>query len=491
MKLRSCFVLLLLIVAASLLAHPSRETPPWQQATAWPDRIVATLDGDPTMGFAVTWRTNISVGVAVAELAPATSDARFDLAAKTLHGVTESLELEHIKYKGEVLPVIENAGLEPVHYHSVSFRNLKADTLYAYRVRGAPGQWSPWRQLRTAPLAGPLQFIYFGDAQNGVRSHVTRVFDTAAQIAPRARFAIHGGDLVNTAMYDKEWAEWFEALGRTHVTLPAIPITGNHEYVNYAKETQELADTKLFLVTEKNVTPLWRPQFTLPVVDELPAGLRETVYAVRYSEDLHIFVMDSSGIAFDQQMVWLDQQLAATDARWKVVTMHHPLFSFVGGEEHPSARDRRLALLKVLEEQDVDMILTGHRHTYQRGGYGDDVGRFGVGDAHDVKTMFVVTASTVKRGVTKKSGWERYTEQTKGAWKLDRMGDNASIFAVIDLTDDTLHYRAYDAVGELYDGFILAKDASGRKTVLSDPVASTPEKTFENTGPYVKWDDLR
>ena len=74
---------------------------------------------------------------------------------------------------------------------------------------------------------------------------------------------------------------------------------------------------------------------------------------------------------------------------------------------------------------------------------------------------------------------------------LDRMGDNASIFSVIDLSDDTLLYRAFDAVGELYDGFTLSKDSSGSKTVLSDPVASSPEKTYQNTGPYKKWDDLR
>lgn len=494
MTTRLCLSFLPGLLVASLAAHPGHnlDVPPWQDATAWPDRVIATIDDDPTTSFAVSWRTDMSVAPAVAQIAPATAEARFDVNAATVNGETVSVPLDHIDYEGEVIPILQNAGLPPVHYHSVSFRGLQPDTLYAYRVRGAPGKWSPWRQLRTAPAAGPLQFLFFGDAQNGIRSHVTRVFDTAAEVAPRARFAIHGGDLVNTAMYDQEWAQWFESLGRTHLTRPALPVAGNHDYFNYAKVLDEgLEDTKLFMMTQKGVTPLWRPQFALPAVNGLPKDLQETVYSVRYGHDLEVFVLDSSGIAFDEQMAWLERQLAASDAPWHVLTMHHPLFSFVGGVEHPSAEARRLALLSVLENHDVDLILTGHRHTYQRGGYGLDVARFGVGEPHAVKTMFVVTASTVKRGATKKEGWERYSEQTAGSWKLDRMGDNASIFAVIDIDGDTLRYRAYDAVGELYDGFTLSKDAGGEKTVVSDPVAETPERTFENSGPFIPWHDLR
>ena len=210
--------------------------------------------------------------------------------------------LDQIDHGEESLAILQNQGLPPVIYHSVVFEDLQPDKLYAYRVRGARGKFSPWRQVRTAPRDGPVTFLFFGDAQRGIRSHVTRIFDTATRVAPEARFALHAGDLVNTAMYDQEWAEWFDAVGNTHRVMPIIPVAGNHDYMNFG-------GIKLFASTEKRVSPLWRPQFELPIVTSLPKDLHETVYAVPYSKDVELLVLDSSGIAFDKQLTWLPRRI--------------------------------------------------------------------------------------------------------------------------------------------------------------------------------------
>ncbi len=480
--------LFLLFVASLALFSGAHEElhkqPPWQKATQWPDRIVATIAEDPTTSFSVTWRTDMSVGVAVAEIAEAKPEARFDILAETVRGTTTHLELDHIAGPDGDIPIIQNHGLPAVHYHSVTFRDLKPDTLYAYRVRGTRGKWSPWRQLRTAPVDGPVQFVFFGDAQTGIRSHITRTFDAAAKAAPFARFAIHGGDLVNTAMYDKEWAEWFQAGGRTFVTIPSIPVPGNHDYYNFDKSE------KLF-ISNRKVTSFWRPQFELPVVRELPEDLHETVYAIRYSKDLHIFALDSSGVFFDKQLAWLGKSLKASDATWKIATMHHPLFSFVGGTEHPATKDLRLQLLDTLEENDLDMMLTGHRHTYQRAESGRGVHRFEISDAHAVDTVFVVTASSTKRGDTKVEGWDRYSEDQGGDFSLERYGNKVPIFVVIDIDDGQLQYKAIDPLNNVYDAFRLEKDKAGKKTIHNEDPALGPIYRNETLGPYRAWDDLR
>ncbi len=488
----SCFFLFILSLPIALRAHPGVDIPPWQMATAWPDRIVTTLPGDPTTGFAVSWRTDMSVGEAIAQIAPASSDARFDLNATTRKAVTTPLALDHFfGTQDNRIAVPQNHGLPLVHFHSVTFSGLEPDTLYAYRVRGNRGKWSAWRQFRTAPETGPFEFLFFGDAQTGIRSHITRIFDMAGKVAPDARFAIHGGDLVNTAFYDQEWAEWFEAVGSMHLMIPSIPVSGNHDYINLSKIEDDPEDDKLFMMEKKRVSPIWRPQFALPVESALPEWLHETVYDVRYGEDLHIFVLDSSGIVFDEQLAWLSEKLEASDAKWKLVTMHHPVYSFVGGTEHPSHKKMRLAMVDVMEKQDIDIVITGHRHTYQRASFGDDVVRYAIGDEQEIQTVTIVTASSTKRGETKVEGWDRYSEWTEGAFELLRHGDNTPLFSRFRLDEETLSYEAIDAVGEIYDTFTLTKDDSGKKTLVNGPSAKEPVKSYHNTGKYIRWDDLR
>lgn len=492
MMKRSILIILSAITfATSAFAHPSdRATPPWQQATTWPDRIIVNPASDPQTSFSVTWRTDESVGRTVAQIVLATADARFDLAATTHAAKTERLELTEFVGPDGTVDILENMDLPPAHYHAVTFKDLVPDTLYAYRVRGSRGHWSAWRQVRTAPDAGPLRFVFFGDAQTGIRSHVTRSFDMAAKIFPDPHFAIHGGDLVNTATYDKEWAEWFEAIGATAVTVPSIPVTGNHDYVNFDKDKPRNGAGKLFLA-RKSVSPLWRPQFTLNRSEGLPPDLQETVYDVKYGRQAHIFVLDSSGVAWSEQLTWLKKKLKTTDARFTVVTMHHPLFSFIGGREHPAAKERRQSLLRVLKEGRVDLVLTGHRHTYQRSAYGDDVARFAVGEDNFVETVFVTTASSTKRGQSKVDGWQRYECEQDGDFSLTRYADNTPIFALFEIDGDVLTYRAVDAVGEVYDAFEMTKALDGRLVVRNGPEASGDTRTYDNTGPYRPWDDLR
>jgi 3',5'-cyclic AMP phosphodiesterase CpdA len=120
--------------------------------------------------------------------------------------------------------------LNEAHYHTVTFRNLIPDTLYAYRV-GDGANWSEYFHFRTASQRPkPFSFIYFGDAQNELKTHWSRVFREAFRDAPRAAFTLHAGDLINEDAYDAEWGEWHGAPAWVNGTVPVIATPGNHEY---------------------------------------------------------------------------------------------------------------------------------------------------------------------------------------------------------------------------------------------------------------------
>ncbi|MEO1188075.1 MAG: FN3 domain-containing metallophosphoesterase family protein, partial [Pseudomonadota bacterium] len=366
-------------------AHPnghSEPLPPWQAATGWPDRIIATFNGDPATSFAVTWRTDISVGRTLVQIAEATADTRFDIAAITHRAKTESVDLETIATDLGTSRSLENAGLGKAHYHSYTFDGLKPDTIYAWRVQGARGNWSEWYQTRTAAEDGPVSFVYFGDAQNGVRPTWSRVIRAAFQTEPQAAFFLHAGDLVQKGESDYNWAEWFEAGGFIHAMIPVIPVPGNHENITVFSAPPEAKRSRVR-------TTLWRPQFTLPEDETLPESLHESNYDVRYSDALHVFVIDSAQDTFDAQAAWLDRKLAQSDATWKIVTMHHPYFLPKVFDRNRDDAPRRKALSAVIDRHDVDLVLTGHVHTYVRGTQTNDrTVRRATGSEHGIKTVY-------------------------------------------------------------------------------------------------------
>lgn len=85
-----------LFAAGTLHAHDASHSDPvapWQQASAWPDRIIATFEADPARSLAISWRTHGDVKSTRAEIARAIPDARFDLAAQSEPAETVRLSL--------------------------------------------------------------------------------------------------------------------------------------------------------------------------------------------------------------------------------------------------------------------------------------------------------------------------------------------------------------------------------------------------------------
>lgn len=64
----------------------------------------------------------------------------------------------------------------------------------------------------------------------------------------------------------------------------------------------------------------------------------------------------------NEQLAWLDAELARSKAHWKIVFGHHPAYS--GGEKGDSGRmlDR---LVPILDRHDVDIYFAAHHHTLQ------------------------------------------------------------------------------------------------------------------------------
>jgi hypothetical protein len=266
-----------------------------------PDRVVLTWSGDPATTQSVTWRTEVAVKTAMAEIAEATDGPEFRKKPMALDAASENVTTD----------------LGEARYHSAQFTNLKPDTMYAYRV-GDGFNWSEWNQFRTASnRPAPVEFLYVGDAQVDIYSMWSRLIRMGFSDAPKARFIVHAGDLINRAGRDAEWGEWHAAAGWINRSVVSFPVPGNHEYNN------------------KVLTPNWRPQFTLPMNGL--TGLEETNYSVDI-QGVRMVAMNSN-LKLAEQATWLDELLSRNPQQWNIVAFHHPVYSAAKNRDNKQLRD--------------------------------------------------------------------------------------------------------------------------------------------------------
>ena len=405
----------------------------WEIPSQDPDRIILTFHGDPSTSRAVTWRTDKTITKAVAQIAEATVNSKFTGDDIEIDAATEAFDLGQYKRNSSLI----------VHYHSVRFQDLKPDTLYVYRVGDGSKHWSEWIQFRTAKSTyAPIQFVYFGDAQNDILDHWSRVIRMAYQTAPNASFAIHAGDLVNTAHRDHEWAQWFKAGGFLHSQWTAIPAVGNHEFSSVNGGS-------------RRVSIQWRPQFTLPVEKSLDPELHETVYSVDY-QDVRIIVLNSNE-NLEQQTKYLEAKLKNCTAKWKIVTCHHSIFSPARGRDFKFARQNWKPLL---DKYNVDLVLNGHDHTYARGHVPV---RTNKSDTPTLGTVYVTSVSGPKQYGLDRKQILAYNSQ---GYLSDKTAEQTQFFQVISIEDNTLSYVAYTVMGDEYDRATITKDfATGKKSL--------------------------
>lgn len=426
------------VIAQTTQIDPKIGLRHWEIPSKDPDRVILTFHGDPATQRAVTWRTDTTINQAYAQIAIATNSAGFERTADSLLAETTTFDLG--LYKG-------NAPYR-VHYHSVVFESLQPNTLYAYRVGDGDERWSEWIQFRTAEAAyAPIEFVYFGDAQNSVLSHWSRVIRMAYQTAPNASFAIHAGDLINRAHRDYEWAEWYKAGGFIHSQWTAIPVLGNHEFY------------RLDEGQPRQVSIQWRPQFTLPVEASLPEELHETVYTVDY-QDVRIIVLNSNDM-LEEQTIYLENQLKSSTAKWNILSCHHSIFSPAKGRDFAFARENWKPLL---DQYNVDLVLNGHDHTYARGHV--PTRESDTNEKNGLGTIYVTSVSGPKQYAVDPDQLQGYSSE---GYEVDITAEQIQFFQVIKVDGNTLTYIAYTTTGEEYDRAVITKDfQTGIKQLLQE-----------------------
>ncbi|CAA0094811.1 Alkaline phosphatase [BD1-7 clade bacterium] len=154
--------------------------------------------------------------------------------------------------------------------------------------------------------------------------------------------------------YQRAVFDMYPQLLRQAVVWPTI---GNHDAHTSDSATQSGAYFDIF---------------SLPKQGEaggLPSGT-EAYYSYDYG-NIHFVVLDSaesSRMPWGDMMRWMEADLQASDAEWTIAYWHHPPYT---KGSHDSDWELQLIQMrkvanKMLERYGVDLVLSGHSHSYER-----------------------------------------------------------------------------------------------------------------------------
>jgi hypothetical protein len=300
---------------------------------------------------------------------------------------------------------------------------LEADTLYYYAVGGAaPG--SPEQSFRTAPQTGGtsrdgnIHILLLGDSGTATESIQGRSKHAGEALEVLQGFQKYNADQGNNealdlllllgdnaylAGTDEQWQGAFFDIYPELITHTAVwPTIGNHEM-----GVAPLDICLLFAHPRCAAGPMVIPMggvsdssdpnsydgkgdgpdeagfpylniFSLPAQGEAGgvASGTEQYYAFDYG-NVHIVSLDSQlsnrdPVQRDTMRNWLIEDLSANQQDWTVVIFHHPPYS--RGENHdsdlePAEIDMRKAFTPVFEDYGVDVVYSGHAHSYERSWY--------------------------------------------------------------------------------------------------------------------------
>ncbi len=245
-------------------------------------------------------------------------------------------------------------GIPSYYQHEATLTGLGANTTYEYDLRNSNVDPTPGvvDEFHTAPLpgTGTIHLIAFGDSgtgsssQSGVATAIGNdTFD----------FALHNGDVAYSrgtyAEFEARFFPFYRDWLRRKGFFPAI---GNHDDMT------------------SSATP-YRTLFVLPRDGATTAypNNAERFYSFDYGP-AHFIALDTqaaflSAARRQEQLAWLTADLQeAQDRPWRIAFFHRPPYS--SGAEHGSDLAIRQAFGPLFEQYNVQVVLTGHEHSYER-----------------------------------------------------------------------------------------------------------------------------
>jgi 3',5'-cyclic AMP phosphodiesterase CpdA len=149
------------------------------------------------------------------------------------------------------------------------------------------------------------------------------------------------------------------------------------------------------------------------------------------------------------QVKWLGDQLAASDATWKICFFHHPLYS--DGKTHGPTVDLRRQIEPIFLAHGVNLVLSGHEHFYERLKPQKGINYIVLGSSGQLRPHDI-----------------RPSQDTAKAFDTDRA------FMLVEIAGDRLYFQTISRTGETVDTGVLTATGGTDDSAHAHIVANSP-----------------
>lgn len=279
-------------------------------------------------------------------------------------------------------------------------------------------------ELKNLPAKNFFKMLVFADSQCVDYDVWKKVADSAVEKFPDAEIATVIGDLVDNGEADWQWRAWFSAAENLLRDRIFLPVIGNHECYN--------------LQWKNSLPENYFRRFNVEHFYSYDFGAATFFILNNNFLELNEFLPDLK----KNQENWLRQAVSNSTAAWKIVLMHKDIFNYAENKFDEIGE----IFMPLFDELKIDLVLTGHLHTYRNRGkiFGKKKSPRG--------TTYILCG---------RSGDQKYLENISEIDEVtfpnaDKIFEPET-FLEIEIAEDFLTLNCFTVGGEIADKFTLKK----------------------------------
>lgn len=242
--------------------------------------------------------------------------------------------------------------------YKVNTNGYTESTQYVYRL-GDGTNWSPVYNYNTYQTS-QYSFFYVGDPQIGAGGDITKdtagwvdTMNKATQQFPSTNFMVSIGDQINNGgelngqSNELEYSGYFAP--HQLKNLPIAAIAGNHETYGPG-----------------HITHFNAPNMSTKYGNFASQPTSGADYYFTYGNTLFM-ALNSNDMNESEHEQFMKEAIAKNpNATWKIVLMHHSIYSSANHETDADIIQRRADLPAIIDSLGIDVVLDGHDHEYTR-----------------------------------------------------------------------------------------------------------------------------